>query len=221
MKETKAPDGYVLDSTPKYIAIAKKVGTVGKETYPAELNTLANGTQYTVTYENAGEALTVQGTKETVAKIQNRFRMELILKKINAQGETLPGAVFEIWNGDNLHGTYAVQADGTVNISDLADGEYIIKEKQAPSGYKKRTDSVTIRVTDGQISYAESNTGSTSDWLLGQPNQEKNSCVLTVTNEQLKWLPTAGGRGLLPLTLLSGALIGAGAWILVRMKRSR
>ena len=48
------------------------------------------------TYENAGEALTVQGTKETVAKIQNRFRMELILKKINAQGETLPGAVFEI-----------------------------------------------------------------------------------------------------------------------------
>ena len=345
LKETKAPDGYVLDSTPKYIAIAKKVGTVGQETYPEKLNTwasqgvdvyylssiysytmynqkgsitldksflfsngqtipngktpnltcsfalyeykggsydyskakklqtleitskdgvlsyrnngasvekpvftklpvggqfcvleldqagkplknratgtLANGTQYTVTYENAGEALTVQGTKETVAKIQNRFRMELILKKINAQGETLPGAVFEIWNGDNLHGTYAVQADGTVNISDLADGEYTIKEKQAPSGYKKRKDSVTIRVADGQISYAESNTGSTYDWLLGQPNQEKNSCVLTVTNEQLKWLPTAGGRGLLPLTLLSGALIGAGAWILVRMKRSK
>ena len=183
--------------------------------------TLANGTQYTVTYENAGEALTVQGTKETVAKIQNRFRMELVLKKINAQGETLPGAVFEIWNGDNLHGTYAVQADGTVNISDLADGEYTIKEKQAPSGYKKRTDFVTIRVADGQISYADSNTGNTYDWQLGQPNQEKNSCVLTVTNEQLKWLPTAGGRGLLPLTLLSGALIGAGAWILVRMKRSR
>ena len=193
----------------------------GKPLKNRATGTLANGTQYTVTYENAGEALTVQGTKAIVAKIQNRFRMELILKKINAQGETLPGAVFEIWNGDNLHGTYTVQADGTVNISDLADGEYTIKEKQAPSGYKKRKDFVTIRVADGQISYADSNTGSTYDWLLGQPNQEKNSCVLTVTNEQLKWLPTAGGRGLLPLTLLSGALIGAGAWILVRMKRSR
>lgn len=33
LKETKAPDGYVLDSTPKYIAIAKKVGAVGNETY--------------------------------------------------------------------------------------------------------------------------------------------------------------------------------------------
>ena len=31
-------------------------------------------------------------------------------------------------------------------------------------------------------------------------------------------LPTAA---VLPLTLLSGALIGAGAWILVRMKRSK
>ena len=344
LKETKAPDGYVLDSTPKYVAVAQKVGELGKETYPEQLKTwaeqgvdvyylgstysytmynqkgsitldksflysngeevpngkipnltcsfglyeykgssydyskanklqtleitskdgvlsyrnngasvdkpvftqlpvggqfcvleldrdgnplknnatgtLASGTQYTVSYTNAEDPLTVQSTKSTTAKIQNRFRMELVLKKVNAQNQPLSGAVFETWNGDTLHGTYAVGKDGTVKISDLADGEYKITEKQAPSGYKKRTDTVVIQVKDGQISYADSNTGDISDWSLGRPDQASNTCVLTVTNDQLKWLPTAGGLGLLPLTLLSGGLIGAGIWMFVRIKRS-
>ncbi len=343
LKETKAPDGYVLDSTPKYVAIAQKVGELGKETYPEELKTwaeqgvdvyylgstysytmynqkgsitldkrflysngeeisnenlpdltcsfalyeykgskydyskanklqtleitskdgvlsyrnngasvdkpifaqlpvggqfcvleldqdgsplknsatgtLASGTQYTVSYENVDTPLTVQSTKSTTAKIQNRFRLELVLKKVNAQGKPLTGAVFEIWDGETLHGTYTVGQDGTVKISDLADGEYKITEKQAPAGYKKRKDAVVIQVKDGQISYADSNTADTSDWSLGQPDQEENTCTITVTNDQLKWLPTAGGFGLLPLTLLSGGLIGAGAWMIVRVKR--
>ena len=343
LKETKAPDGYVLDSTPKYVAIAQKVGELGKETYPEELKTwaeqgvdvyylgstysytmynqkgsitldkrflysngeeisneklpeltcsfalyeykgskydyskanklqtleitskdgvlsyrnngasvdkpvftqlpvggqfcvleldqdgsplknnatgtLESGRQYTVSYTNVDTPLTVQSTKSTTAKIQNRFRIELVLKKINAQNQILSGAVFEIWDGETLHGTYTVGKDGTVKISDLADGEYKITEKQAPAGYKKRTDSLTIQVKDGQISYADSNTASTSDWSLGQPNQEENTCTVTVTNDQLKWLPTAGGLGLLPLTLLSGGLIGAGAWMFIRVKR--
>ena len=344
LKETKAPDGYVLDSTPKYVAIAQKVGELGKETYPEQLKTwaeqgvdvyylgstysytmynqkgsitldksflysngeeipkgkipdltcsfglyeykgnnydysranklqtleitskdgvlsyrnngasvdkpvftqlpvggqfcvleldqdgsplknhatgtLANGTQYTVSYVNGDDPLTVQSTKNTTAKIQNRFRMELVLKKVNAQDQMLSGAVFEIWDGETLHGTYTVGKDGTVKISDLADGEYKITEKQAPAGYKKRTDSLTIQVKDGQISYADSNTGDTSDWLLEQPDQEQNTCTLIVTNDQLKWLPTAGGLGLLPLTLLSGGLIGAGIWMFIKIKRS-
>ena len=343
LKETKAPDGYVLDSTPKYVAIAQKIGELGKETYPEELTTwaeqgvdvyylgstysytmynqkgsitldkrflysngqeisneklpdltcsfalyeykgsnydyskakklqtleitskdgvlsyrnngasvdkpvftqlpvggqfcvleldqdgnplknhatgtLESGRQYTVSYENADTPLTVQSTKSTTAEIQNRFRIELVLKKINAQNQILSGAVFEIWNGETLHGTYTVGKDGTVKISDLADGEYKITEKQAPAGYKKRTDFLTIQVKDGQISYADSNTANTSDWSLGQPNQEENTCTVTVTNDQLKWLPTAGGLGLLPLTLLSGGLIGAGAWMFIRVKR--
>lgn len=37
LRETKAPEGYVLDATPKYFAIAQKEGESGEESYPAQL----------------------------------------------------------------------------------------------------------------------------------------------------------------------------------------
>ncbi|MCI6008701.1 MAG: hypothetical protein MRZ48_01010 [Anaerostipes hadrus] len=37
LRETKAPEGYVLDATPKYFAIAQKEGEAGEESYPAQL----------------------------------------------------------------------------------------------------------------------------------------------------------------------------------------
>lgn len=39
LKEIKAPEGYTLDATPKYFAIAQKEGPTGEETYPAQLTT--------------------------------------------------------------------------------------------------------------------------------------------------------------------------------------
>lgn len=37
LREIKAPEGYVLDATPKYFAIAQKEGEAGEEIYPAQL----------------------------------------------------------------------------------------------------------------------------------------------------------------------------------------
>ena len=37
LRETKAPEGYVLDATPKYFAIAQKEEESGEESYPAQL----------------------------------------------------------------------------------------------------------------------------------------------------------------------------------------
>lgn len=37
LRETNAPEGYMLDATPKYFAIAQKEGEAGEETYPAQL----------------------------------------------------------------------------------------------------------------------------------------------------------------------------------------
>lgn len=37
LREVKAPEGYVLDATPKYFAIAQKEGESGEESYPAQL----------------------------------------------------------------------------------------------------------------------------------------------------------------------------------------
>ena len=37
LREMKAPEGYVLDATPKYFAIAQKEGEAGEEIYPAQL----------------------------------------------------------------------------------------------------------------------------------------------------------------------------------------
>lgn len=37
LREIKAPEGYVLDATPKYFAIAQKEGEAGEESYPAQL----------------------------------------------------------------------------------------------------------------------------------------------------------------------------------------
>ncbi|MGF9913639.1 SpaA isopeptide-forming pilin-related protein [Paenibacillus ehimensis] len=135
VKETAAPDGYVLDS---------------KE-YPVSINS-ADGFQ-----------LTVANTKSSTPK-PPVIKGSLTVKKVDSvQSDLLlGGATFELYEKKGasltLVSTKTTDANGTVSFDKLPVGDYVVKETAAPTGYVldskehpvsiQNTDNVKLTVTN-------------------------------------------------------------------------
>ncbi|WP_127460517.1 collagen binding domain-containing protein [Paenibacillus elgii] len=149
VKETAAPDGYVLDSKEHPVSIVT-----------ADSVKLTVTNDKTTTPKPPIPPVTIQGS--------------LTVKKVDsAQNDLLlSGATFELYEKKdaslNLIGTKTTDARGTVVFDKLPAGDYVVKETAAPTGYvlDSKEHPVSIVTTEGYsltVTNAKSSSSSSSD----------------------------------------------------------
>lgn len=122
--ETKAPAGYVLDTTPQYVTLS--------EDSP-----------------NGKASITLSNKKE-IAKTGDLKIIKYI--KDSSPEEYLTGAVFEIYNKQfQLIGVHTTDENGVIVLTGLEPGTYHIVEKTAPEGYEPDTRFYSIAVVAGNV----------------------------------------------------------------------
>ena len=189
LKETKAPDGYIADDS-VYIVVVR--GGV-------------------VTIHNS------DGSVEPVTEIRNEALMSLTVKKVNAVGQTLAGAEFEILKNESLYAKFVIGEDGTYHLSNMPDGEYRIVETKAPEGYKERPDSAILSVLAGKVTVTSANA---KGWKFSDDGD--GDYTLTVVNEVIYDLPTVGGSGVYTYVFIGiGMMIAAIVVLVVIMAISK
>ena len=179
-KETKAPPGYEADDT-----IYKAVIRNGK----TDITPMPKGREEESKQSNG-------------VTVTNVSKMKLTIKKVDMDGNLITSspAAFEIQEGTDS--TKIQQTNnGEITLTNVTEGEQYIFEVSAPEGYKTLDTHVTLQIADGKIECIEDNPD-TAHWIL----QQDGDCAytLTVKNEPLVSLPSAGGCGY-PLALLLGA----------------
>ena len=195
-KETKAPPGYKADDT-----IYKAVIRNGK----TDITPMPKGREEESRQSNG-------------VTVTNVSKMKLTIKKVDMDDKPITSspATFKIQEGTDS--TTIQQTDnGEITLSNIAEGEQYIFEVSAPAGYKTLDTHVTLQIADGKIECIEENPD-IAHWIL--KSNGDCSYTLTVKNEPLVSLPSAGGRGY-PLALLLGAGLMCGASALALWLRRR
>ena len=181
-KETQAPPGYVADDT-----IYKAVIRNGK----TDITPMPKGREEESKQSNG-------------VTVTNASKMKLTIKKVDMDGKPITSspATFKIQEGTDST-TIQQTENGEITLSNIAEGEQYIFEVSAPAGYKTLDTHVTLEIANGEIRSIEENPD-TAHWSLTKDKDGDCSYTLTVKNEPLVSLPSAGGRGY-PLALLLGA----------------
>lgn len=179
-KETKAPPGYEADDT-----IYKAVIRNGK----TDITPMPKGREEESKQSNG-------------VTVTNVSKMKLTIKKVDMDGKPITSspATFKIQEGTDST-TIQQTENGEITLSNIAEGEQYIFEVSAPAGYKTLDTHVTLEIANGEIKNIEENPDE-EHWVLRRDGD--CSYTLTVKNEPLVSLPSAGGRGY-PLALLLGA----------------
>lgn len=195
-KETKAPPGYKADDT-----IYKAVIRNGK----TDITPMPKGREEESKQSNG-------------VTVTNESKMKLTIKKVDMDGNLITSspATFKIQEGTDST-TIQQTENGEITLSNIAEGEQYIFEVSAPAGYKTLDTHVMLEIANGEIKCIEDNPD-TAHWIL----QRDGDCsyTLTVRNEPLVSLPSAGGSGY-PLALLFGAGLMCGASALALWLRRR
>ena len=181
--------------TADYVTTVSSLGADGEITNTAVVNT--------------------NGSDRTTGTVQTNWGPLEIVKKDANTGNTLAGAIFEVYdakNGTKVVGPFTTSDTGQILVDGLWVGndatlskEYWIKEVQAPAGYVLPADpwtSVTVQANG-----------------TGKPK------ILDIDNTQQVGpiLPLTGGGGTIAFTLVGAALVlaGAGAIVLRRIRTRR
>ena len=195
-KETKAPPGYEADDT-----IYKAVIRNGK----TDITPMPKGREE-------------ESKRSNGVTVTNESKMKLTIKKVDMDGKPITSspATFKIQEGTDST-TIQQTENGEITLSNIAEGEQYIFEVSAPAGYKTLDTHVMLEIANGEIKCIEDNPDK-DHWIL----QRDGDCsyTLTVKNEPLVSLPSAGGRGY-PLALLLGAGLMCGASALALWLRRR
>lgn len=120
--ESRAPQGFVINSTPIRFTVDHEA-----DGQPADI-ALNNGDAFI------------------------NYTAGVMFAKTDEGGRALSGAEFELSseNGSPTSGTYVSGQDGTVGISGLASGDYILTEIKAPTGYLRNTQPIRFTVPEAE-----------------------------------------------------------------------
>ena len=145
----------------------------------------------------------------------------------NAQGQWLAQDADGVWSAaaDEASATELKSAaDGSVALKGLGEGVYTVKESTVPTGFlasSAPTFTVTVadqdaeKVLDGAFTVAYAETSKTG--LVVPDAANDTAVVYNVTS--ITQLPLTGGAGIALFTVIAAALLGAGAFGAVRMRR--
>lgn len=127
---TANPDGNVTEFT---TANGKAtLRNLPQDTYT--IRELAAPDNYNLSPDLPVQVIAGGTTNATLAN--TRQKGELLIRKLSTDGTALAGAVFRITGPDNYATEVTTAADGTVLLSDLALGTYIVTEKTPATGYQ-------------------------------------------------------------------------------------
>ncbi|MBO0480287.1 Cna B-type domain-containing protein [Vagococcus fluvialis] len=145
---------------------------------------------------------------------------DIHLLKTSMDGTTiLPNATFLIQNlADKSETEATTDNSGKIIFSKLTPGDYLIKEKKAPDGFKVMRDPIKITIDKfGVVSVTESNESFVST------NTVENKFEIKVKNEERGILPLTGGNGhieyLVPAAILFSSSLLLSIYYLFRRRK--
>lgn len=204
----------------EYTAVLNKdaaIGTTGNKN-TAYLDYSNN--PYSATYQTKSDFVTV-------------YSYGIDITKVNSEGDTLPGAQFELSTTDGgeaisfigTEGSYRralsgesgvttleVDESGKLVLTGLDAGTWYLKETKAPDGYHKPSESVSILISD------DDRNGSVT---VGQEELDSGIVPVEIENSQGITLPTTGGIGTILFTVGGILLMGLGLTLFLVIVRRR
>ena len=184
---------------------------------------LLDNTDYNVNYEEQGQ----DGVKE--CKIINTASWQIVKISDSSDKITLEGAIFKltktpensefkpIWGESDGNGIVKWYVDAQRNelfTGTFDDGEYILTEVRAPSGYIQSGEKWKITIKDGIVKNILS---STEQQIAKDKSDGKDTYYFK--NTPLYELPEAGGKGTFVYTIGGTLLLMAAVLLLYKMKR--
>lgn len=209
LTETKAPDGYVVNSTPHYFMVCKADEYVGDLKVPTGVEPVYNTATYSYTaYNSKGEV-----------QVNKQFQ--------NAAGEILSGAI----SGTYRFAIYDSKLDG----STTPEPKKIITHVYSQDGSVQTEKFTGLEVWETYYVYelgdkgapilpGQEGTANAMPFMVSYEGNEvtvtAQPATVTVTNRMnYQELPSTGGSGILGFWLLGVALILGGAGLLDKRKR--
>lgn len=176
---------------------------------------IPSGASYTVTEDEASipagykllkidnDTGQLTGDMSADVKVYNkRNALNVAILKVDTANvnKVLEGAEFVLYNQDGVTeatnadgqtiGTLVTNSEGKVAIGNLLEGEYVLKETKAPSGYNLAAP-ITVNVLSNKVVFTQQ--GVQKD---GVPSPDGFTYTLTITNSSGTELPMTGGSGL-------------------------
>ena len=217
-----------------------------KVTDKAVIDGNGNTNKVTVTWTTKDGGEPDPGKK--IEKEETIFTYAIALKKVNNEGNPLPGAIFEfpfyvkstadangayIYAGttarEGLTNQITTPASGVIVVKGVASGNYEITEFKAPDGYNKLTTPVTVEaVKTGETSthtivYLDENGKITNETTNVTEVKVDIDAIaakpVVVVNKAGTELPSTGGMGTTVFYVLGGVLVLAAVVLLVTKKR--
>lgn len=148
--------------------------------------------------------------------------------------EPLKDAEFTLYKSDGktVVKTAMTGSDGYLSITGLNEGEYVLKETKAPTGYALDDESHSVKISakyneDGTLaSYTvtiDGNATSTYTATYDKGTITKisgDSSTVTIKNIKTKGLPSTGGMGTYLFIILGIAIIALAGGLLIRRRRN-
>lgn len=106
---------------------------------------------------------------------------------------------------------------GMVNIDGLGEGDYWLKETEAPSGFNKPADPFKINI---KATFEADGTLASSTVTVGTTPNTTDDHTVKIENRQGTLLPSTGGMGTVIFTVVGVAVIAGGAAWYVSRRRS-
>ncbi len=196
LTETKAPEGYVLDSAPHYFAVAKQNDDGSYPTFPDGVTVWYQGAVYTYqVYNHKGEIYVekkfIDGGGQPVEKLDGTYRFGIYEK---SDGESLSEQPLKTVSIQYANGTVTPEG-GIAKFTDLDPTKtYVVYELD--DGEKPIQDE-TIATVDGKLFRVTYSRDSQESDSFGESlNDVKNNETVTVTNHVCyAELPETGGTG--------------------------
>lgn len=218
---------------------AAKAGDTITVTYSATLNekaetsTTGNGNTNSAKVQYTNGPNTTDFGESTPSETHT-YTFGFDLKKVDGDNQALAGAKFSLYKKGSTEaiqfvtaadGAYrvATNADagekvtevetpesGIIKFTGLDDGEYTLKETQAPTDYNKAAD------TEIKITAKYETDGTLGTWTV---TNKGNDGFVTIVNRKGTLLPSTGGMGTIVFTVAGAAVVIAGvAWTIARRR---
>ncbi len=181
LKETKAPQGHTAENTVWTVKIS------------------------------GGKATITTPTGAVITSIRNTSLLQLTLRVLGPEGESLPGTKLQVTWDKVQHPEYTTGTDGTVVLPKLPNGNYTVRLMNTPTGYLPQVSVPELNAQYGTVTMTPHDA-----WTL---EETAEGYLLTLQLQALYTLPTTGGTGTAAFTAAGVLLMGLAAVMLCRKKQ--